>query len=761
MKATRSLFALLLVALVLAPLSPRTVAAAGLTLTVNSTADAPDAHPGDGVCASNGGQCTLRAATQEADAQPAGSSISIIVPAGTYTLTLGTLQLTANRITLSGALSSTTTISGTEQDPVLAISPTVQASISKVTVIGREDIFNSGGTLTLTNSTVSNVFGRGIDNVGTVTLTNSTVSGNAGAGGIFSGGGGILNFGTLTLINSTVSGNVGDVGGGIANDGTVTLTNSSVSGNFAFSWGGGIYNTGTMTLSNSTVSGNRTFFSEDEPSPGGGIYNQATGTMTLSNSTVSGNTTAAFEANPSGFGNGGGIYNRGTVTLTNSTLVSNTATSSSGGGVLNDRGRVTVLHSTLSRNTASAGGGIANGGTLTLSNSTLSGNVAADDFGRGGGIWNNGPLTLTNSTLVSNTAFQGGGVYNFGLLAVLYSTLSRNVASGASPNQGGGIFNDTSVGGTVALTGTILSSNDPGGNCSGPMTEGQGYNLDSGTSCNLSRTTDLTATDPLLGPLADNGGPTPTLALLPGSPAIDHGGTSTNGCPPTDQRGVTRPQGPACDIGAYEAQAVAHRLTVQTSGLGSNSTHISNGGTLLGTASATSPLSVSLPAGTPLSLTADALVGGADGTQYFFQGFTPPPPATLTTDVTTTARYETMAQIIGDALAAGGIYGSGAQGLANALTQQFAAVQADLAAHNAAQALLDTQSFINHLQAQTGKKITPATATTLVLDALLVYHAALCQAESAGQIGAAQATADYRYYSGLVTQLGAIPLGPC
>jgi len=90
-------------------------------------------------------------------------------------------------------------------------------------------------------------------------------------------------------------------------------------------------------------------------------------------------------------------------------------------------------------------------------------------------------------------------------------------------------------------------------NCIGPISESAGYNLDSGASCGFSKSTDLTTTDPLLGPLFNYGGPTSTMALLPGSPAIDHGGASVNGCPTTDQRGVVRPQGPACDIGAYEA----------------------------------------------------------------------------------------------------------------------------------------------------------------------------------------------------------------
>jgi len=107
--------------------------------------------------------------------------------------------------------------------------------------------------------------------------------------------------------------------------------------------------------------------------------------------------------------------------------------------------------------------------------------------------------------------------------------------------------------GSVTATGTIIANNNPGTNCFGNrFQEPFGFNLDSGTSCRLSQATDLTGTDPLLGPLASNGGPTQTQALEAGSPAIDHGGTSANGCPPTDQRGVTRPQGPACDIGAFE-----------------------------------------------------------------------------------------------------------------------------------------------------------------------------------------------------------------
>ncbi len=215
--------------------------------------------------------------------------------------------------------------------------------------------------------------------------------------------------------------------------------------------------------------------------------------------------------------------------------------------------------------------------------------------------------------------------------------------------------------------------------------------------------------------------------------------------------------GPKSAIANYLSQ---HLLTVNTLGLLSNNTHIFNSGTLIGMANDFSPLSVYLDDG-PLALSADADVNGAGGVQYFFQGFTPAPPPTLTAAFTTTANYETMSQLIDDALASGGIYGPGADGLANSYRQQFAAVQAAMASGNYAQALLDLQSFISHVQAQAGKHVTTSLATTLQLDALLVYHNALCLAVTSGQIDAATASADYSFYSSLVSSLGGTVLPPC
>ncbi len=267
----------------------------------------------------------------------------------------------------------------------------------------------------------------------------------------------------------------------------------------------------------------------------GGIRNS--GTLTLTSSTVNGNSSV--------FLGGGGIVNGGTLTLINST-VSGNFSNDFGGGISNGFGAsATLTNSTVSGNTADEGGGILNSGTLTLTSSTVSGNTASG-FG-GGGISNvsAGTLTLNNSTVNGNTAsaFVGGGIVNSGTLTLNSSTVSGNTASAF----GGGIRH---TGGSTSLKNTIVANSTAGGDCFGSITSA-GHNLDSDGTCSFTATGDLQNTDPMLGPLADNGGPTFTHALLAGSPAIDAGSPD---CPPpdTDQRGVARPQGAACDIGAYE-----------------------------------------------------------------------------------------------------------------------------------------------------------------------------------------------------------------
>src|SRR5712692_6342573 len=434
-RASRPLLALSLAVLAGLALSIRPPAAAAATLTfqVTTTTDAPDASPGDGICADASGQCTLRAAVQEADAQPSGSTITILVPAGTFPLKLGVLSLTANTITVQGTGAST--VDGRNASQVFNIGPAASVTLGQLTII----------------------------------------DGNAPLGG------GIQNAGTLTLTNSTVAASVASNGGGIYNQqgGTLALAGTTVSQNVAVRDGGGIANNGgTVQLSLSTVSGNKAGLA------GGGIVSFF-GTVSISQSTIAGN--AASGRNSEG------------------------------------------------------GGGIANGdGTLTVDKSTISGNSTNSGTG-GSAIFNILTTSVSNSTISDNMSPKtSASVLNSDTMTLSYVTIASNSS---------GIVNTANV----TAAGTIIADSTQGPNCFGNrFQEPFGFNLDSGTSCRLSQATDLTSTDPMLAPLASNGGPTQTQALEAASPAIDRGGASANGCPPTDQRGVTRPQGSACDIGAFE-----------------------------------------------------------------------------------------------------------------------------------------------------------------------------------------------------------------
>jgi hypothetical protein len=309
--------------------------------------------------------------------------------------------------------------------------------------------------------------------------------------------------GTLTVSGSTLSGNSATyVGGGIASSGTLTVMGSTVSGNTSNYYGGGIAHAGTLTVMGSTVSGNTSY------SYGGGIYIGYSGPLpvTVSNSTLSGNTASA------------------------------------GGGIANLSGALTVSNSTLSGNSAGLGGGIFNSGTLTVTGSTLSGNSAG---GSGGGIYNRdftNSVTLTNVTLTANRAQGTGG-------------------------GGGGLYVDR---GSPLLHNTLIAGNFRGttrGDVFGPLDPSGDYNLigDGTGMTGLSNGVNgnqvgsaSSPIDPLLGPLQNNGGPTLTHALLPGSPALNAGDPAQLGV--ADQRGVVRTGG--VNIGAYQASASAFVVTV-------------------------------------------------------------------------------------------------------------------------------------------------------------------------------------------------------
>ena len=233
-----------------------------------------------------------------------------------------------------------------------------------------------------------------------------------------------------------------------------------------------------------------------------------------------------------------------------------------GGGIYSAAGMsttsVALTNVIVTGNTATHGGGIENdlGSTLVMSGVTVSGNMASV---AGGGIENEAGApgaTLTNVTVSGNTAGTGAGVSNDGNLTLSFVTISGNSLDGS---------------GDHTIRNTILANSASGANCSGGGTLLAGdHNLDSGSTCGFTDPTDLINTNPDLGPLQDNGGPTFTHALAAGSPAIDAG---SGDCPPpaTDQRGVARPvdgngDGSAsCDIGAFEFQPGAVTTTTTPS----------------------------------------------------------------------------------------------------------------------------------------------------------------------------------------------------
>ncbi len=364
-----------------------------------------------------------------------------------------------------------------------------------------------------------------------------------------------------TQSGSTIDGQNARRGMTVDSGVTATVERFTIQNGWHSSIGGGIGNYGNLTLNTSIISNNG---SHDccGNGGGGGIYNE-NATIILNDTTIKNNS-----SNDKG---GGILVYGGSATLNNSTVENNTAGKpgfitggSLGGGGLYVDSMLTLNNSTVSNNyTYSNGGGIFHGSfTLIINNTTISNNTA--NF-TGGGIHNaNGNVDVNNSTISTNTAFVAGGVYSQGgILTISNSTITNNTAS----QDSGGISKD---GSTINLRNTILAQNidldSPFGftpDCSGIISS-LGYNVvGNSNGCIFNSTTGDqvgTNSNPIntkLGPLDDNGGSTFTHALLSGSPAINAGNPATpgsggNACLATDQRGVTRPENTACDIGSFE-----------------------------------------------------------------------------------------------------------------------------------------------------------------------------------------------------------------
>ena len=374
---------------------------------------------------------------------------------------------------------------------------------------------------------------------------------------------------TLTAVHNTTQGNNGlpVVTSAITIEGNGnTISRAGGSPDFRIMFVG---SGGNLTLNSATISGgvaSGTFPSNR----GGGAYFGSGSSVIVSNSTFSGN--SAFS--------GGGIDARYvTVTVANSTLSGNSV-SRAGGGIEVNFGRTMITNSTLSDNSAGLyGGGIlAFAGTVTVANSTISGNRTPTT---GGGIRGDSTkMTVQNSTLSGNSAGFGGGMAFRSATAVV----QNSTVSGNSASIGGGIGGDFS---TVTVQNSIVAAQSAGYDCgifSGTIPSA-GYNIESGTSCGFAGTGDqqnVSGGSLALGALGNNGGPTQTMALGPGSVAIDQIPVSVNGCVvgvSTDQRGAPRAGGagnggPACDVGAYEYASTPLAVTLASFAAQANVDHV-------------------------------------------------------------------------------------------------------------------------------------------------------------------------------------------
>ncbi len=537
-------------------LEPRTLLS---TFTVNTTADENDANkkPGD---------VSLREAIIQSNATPGPNTI--IVPAGTYKLTIpgsgetggqtGDLDI-SNSVTIQGAGAGSTIVDGNQLDRVLYVFGS-GTSVPVVSISGMT--FQNG--LSPNTTTYGAGDGGGIEVYdASLTLDQSVVQNNkTGTTGSYGGdGGGIeVTQGTLTVTNSTITGNLTGSGTTLGGDG------GGISGEFS-----------TVSIAGCTISNNATGNGSSNVSAGrgGGVYSvgsQGSPTpMKISSSVITGNVSGSAVSE----GEGGGIYNyAGSILSLDGTTVSNNTASLNGGGVMNDNGNTDhITNCTVVNNTAQGtpsgfygGGGILNtSGTISLiSGTTIAGNMVLNDGGAyygGGGIFNNGQIgTIVNCTIEGNgiNVGYGGGVLNDGGISQMINT---TIAGNGAP-QGGGLF-EASIGTMGQLTNTIIAGNSAGTGTDlredGSITSAT-YDLvqsPNGNSLTNGVNGNIVGLDPLLGVLASNGGPTQTLSLLFGSPAID-AGTST-GAPSTDQRGLPRPDPgtSGIDMGAFEVQGTA------------------------------------------------------------------------------------------------------------------------------------------------------------------------------------------------------------
>lgn len=455
-------------------------------------------------------------------------------------------------------------------------------------------IYNNGGVLNITNSSFTantsqgtngqrgqSTFGGAIYNFGgNVYLEKSLFQDNRSVGGTgfslsggppglaagMAGGAAVVNdSGALTIRRTTFLGNSTVAAGATKGSG------SDGNGGAIFNTNGALVASASSFLTNKATGGDGIYpYGGGGFGSGGAIFNVAGTTCLLTSNVFLGN---AAQGGLSGKAQGGAIFSSSDVTMNTCFFSGNSA---EGGRHSNaslgfyikpgdgDGGAI-YTSAIMAFQTCTFGQNQARGGDLPDTTGSFTGGAGN---GYGGGLYNLGTVLATNCTFSTNTAkggdcalslpagsAYGGGVFNANSNASItlsFVTLSGNTAvrgNGQTPGSraGGGIDNS---GGTVRLRNSIVANSPSGGNASGGVIDEQ-FNISSDASCNFTLPGSLNNTDPLLGPLANNGGFAPSIALLPGSPAIDAAPSAST--PATDQRGVVRPQFAAPDIGAFEA----------------------------------------------------------------------------------------------------------------------------------------------------------------------------------------------------------------
>ena len=541
----------------------------------------------------NAGPGSLRDAIRTANNNPGHDTIQfsrlgVFSTPQTIRLTTGELEITdrltivgpglsSRRVTISGDADNSGTPTAADSG-IFDIGPTTGTiflvEISNLTLTDAEndaaiEIDDTENT-TIENCTISNSNSGGIDFFNfpvtfapTLTIIDSEISDNTTT---FGGGGIYLRGVALTMSGTVVTNNTaGGDGGGIYSDETFSATDCVFSNNTAIE-GGGLSLGGISTLTDCTIEENVA-----NRIGGGGI--DANGDLTIQNTTISGNSATT---------GGGGIEANGDLTIQNSTISGNSATT--GGGGIEADGDLTIQNSTISGNSATTGGGgIDAGGDTTIQNSTISGNTSTST---GGGIHQHASettLDLVNTTISANTAaLNAGGIYAHGpSISATNCTITGNIADSDNDGLGSGGGINLAPGTSLELKNTIVAGNmdtfvaagndgpdpdDPdiedfgshtiislGSNLIGVY---EGPELVDGVNGDIVGTL-ASPVDPMLGPLADNGGDTMTHGPLPGSPAIeagDSGGVLSPpfiaGSPILDQRGSPRIAVTSVDIGA-------------------------------------------------------------------------------------------------------------------------------------------------------------------------------------------------------------------